>query len=142
MASVQKGTHGALRGIPGTVTLTVNAHVWTVISSYEVGTENKSDEIPGNDGGPDQISGWDYRDTLKVECMCAAATKAAALLIFEHLPVFLDVATIASDSDTEITTGAGAGKWFVKSASKRAQRDGYATASFDLFRVETDLVDK
>jgi hypothetical protein len=139
---VQKGTHGALRGIPGTVTVTVNAHVWTVISSYEVGSENKSDEIPGNNSGPDQISAWDYRDTLKLECMAAAATKAAALVIFEHLPVFLDVATIASDSDTEIATGAGAGKWFVKSSTKRAQRDGYATCSMELFRVDQDLVDK
>jgi hypothetical protein len=154
MASTQRGTHGALRGVGAGTQLTVKsvkgvavntANVWTVVSSYEYGNESKSDEIPGNDGPPIELAGWDYRDTIRVEAMCAitpaASSIAAVKALWLNLPVYLDGVEIASTDDTQIVgDSSGVDKWFVKSATKRGVRDGYATATFELFRTESDLV--
>lgn len=155
MAAIQKGTVGALRGIPGTtgtstyltvktkkqVALTVH-NVWEIISSYEYGNDNKSDEIPGNDGGPVLIAGYDYRKKLKVECIAAVGTASnqdSAIELFMNLPAYMDTVDIASGGGDSEIVGTGETEWLVQSATRRGVRDGFATASFDLFRTASHL---
>ena len=152
MAATQKGTVGALRGVKD-ATLTVKTkagsgvssnNVWNVLSSYELSNESKSDEIPGNDAGPLLIAGSDYRKKLRVECIAASGaggTKADALALFINLPVFLDEVWITATDDTEIAGVTEPTNWIVQSATKRGVRDGFATASFELFRTDSDLDD-
>ena len=117
---------------------------WEIISSYEYGTESKSDEIPGNNGGPVLIAGWDYRKNLRVECIAAVGVdedQDNARELFQNLPKFMDQVDIESTlGDSEIAGNVDDNtEWLVKSATKRGVRDGFATATFDLFKTDTNL---
>ena len=141
--ATQKGTVGAVFGLPGSPVLSVGTSVFSVLKTYNYSREADTKDALSDSGNLTLRAIYNKRERMSVDILVDGSDQADALSAFITLPAVGDVVELTTTSgDTQIeTSGDASNEWRVDSASKVASQDDFAVMTLGLVRWTNDLDD-